>query len=401
MKIYLESYGCTLNKSETGLYANKLLSEGAVITQNPDEADLRLIGTCVVIQHTEDRMLRRIAELSTKGKVEVMGCLSSVSAGSIESENIKLIGKSDFRSFYKGSLDEIEIRDASIFDGIPINQGCTGSCNFCISRVARGSLISRPVEKIKGQAMIQLNHGIKEIRLSSLDSAAYGKDLGITLDRLIESVSSIHGDFRIRVGMMEPSNTAQILRGLLRAYSSNKVYKFLHLPVQSGDDRILDSMNRGYHVETFESIVKEYRTRFQDSTLSTDIITGYFGENDESFENTVKLIETTQPEIINITRFSPRPYTPDYNKKTPPTNNVKRWTSYISNMHHEMAGKKMQMQVGKFRKIFITEHGKNETSMGRDEAYRPIVIPGKHELYSFLECEIVAATDTYAIAKAA
>ena len=195
MKIYLESYGCTLNKSETGLYANKLLSEGAVITQNPDEADLRLIGTCVVIQHTEDRMLRRIAELSTKGKVEVMGCLSSVSAGSIESENIKLIGKSDFRSFYKGSLDEIEIRDASIFDGIPINQGCTGSCNFCISRVARGSLISRPVEKIKGQAMIQLNHGIKEIRLSSLDSAAYGKDLGITLDRLIESVSSIHGDF--------------------------------------------------------------------------------------------------------------------------------------------------------------------------------------------------------------
>ena len=75
MKIYLESYGCTLNKSETGLYANKLLSEGAVITQNPDEADLRLIGTCVVIQHTEDRMLRRIAELSTKGKVEVMGCL--------------------------------------------------------------------------------------------------------------------------------------------------------------------------------------------------------------------------------------------------------------------------------------------------------------------------------------
>jgi threonylcarbamoyladenosine tRNA methylthiotransferase CDKAL1 len=399
MKIYLESYGCTLNKSETGLYANKLLTEGAVITQNPDEADLRLIGTCVVIQHTEDRMLRRIAELSEKGKVQVMGCLSSVSAGSIESENIKLIGKSEFRSFYKGLLDDIEIRNASIFDGIPINQGCTGSCNFCISRVARGSLISRPIEKIKGQARIQLDHGIKEIRLSSLDSASYGKDLGTSLDHLIEAVSSIQGNFRIRVGMMEPGNTGQILPGLLRAYSSDKVYKFLHLPVQSGDDRILDAMNRGYHVNAFDSIVREYRTRFKDSTLSTDIITGYYGESEESFENTIKIIERTEPEIINITRFSPRPYTPDYNKKTPPTNDVKRWTSYISKLHHEIAGKKMEMQVGKFRKIFITEHGRNETSVGRDQAYRPVVVPGRHDLYSFVDCEIVDFTDTYAIAK--
>jgi threonylcarbamoyladenosine tRNA methylthiotransferase CDKAL1 len=399
MKIYLESYGCTLNKSETGLYANKLLSEGAVITQNPDEADLRLIGTCVVIEHTEERMLRRIAELSTKGKVQVMGCLSTVSAGSIESENIKLIGKSEFRSFYKGSLDDIEIRDASIFDGIPINQGCTGSCNFCISRVARGSLISRPIEKIKGQAKIQLDHGIREIRLSSLDSAAYGKDLGTSLDALIESVSSIEDDFRIRVGMMEPSNTASILRGLLRSYSSDKVYKFLHLPVQSGDDRILETMNRGYHADTFDSIVKAFRTSFKDSTLSTDIITGYYGESEESFENTVKLIEKTEPEIINITRYSPRPYTPDYDRKAPPTNDVKRWTSYLTNLHHELAGKRMQTRVGKLCKILITEHGKNETSVGRDQAYRPIVIPGRHDLYSFLDCEIVGFTDTYAIAK--
>ena len=399
MKIYLESYGCTLNKSETGLYANKLLSEGAVITKNPDEADLRIIGTCVVIQHTEDRMLRRIAELSAKGKIEVMGCLSSVSAGSIESENIKLIGKSEFRSFYKGALDDIEIREPSIFDGIPINQGCTGSCNFCISRIARGSLISRPIAKIKGQAMIQLSHGIREIRLSSLDSAAYGKDLGTSLDHLIESVSSIRDEFRIRVGMMEPGNTAGILQGLLSAYSSDKVYKFLHLPVQSGDDRILDSMNRGYHSDTFRSIVKQYRSTFPDSTLSTDIITGYFSESEESFENTVKLIEDTQPEIINITRFSPRPYTADYNKKTPPTNDVKRWTAYITNLHHEIAGKKMQRQVGKFKKIFISEHGKNETSVGRDVAYRPVVVPGRHDLYSFMNCEIVDFTDTYAIGK--
>ncbi|EQD66304.1 2-methylthioadenine synthetase, partial [mine drainage metagenome] len=207
------------------------------------------MGTCVVIQHTEDRMLRRISDLSAKGKVQVLGCLPSVSAGSIESENIKLLEKKDFRSFYRGSLDNIEIKDASIFDGIPINQGCTGSCNFCISRVARGSLLSRPIEKIAGQVLIQLNHGIREIRLSSLDSAAYGMDIGTSLDRLVAAVSFLPGEFMIRVGMMEPGNTSRILGQLMNAYSSSKVYKFLHVPVQSGDDRILDAMNRGYHVD--------------------------------------------------------------------------------------------------------------------------------------------------------
>ncbi len=401
MKIYVESYGCTLNKSEIGLYANKLLSEGAELTSSPDDADLRLIGTCVVIQHTEDRMLRRISDLSTKGKVQVLGCLPSVSAGSIESENIQLLERKDFRSYYKGSLDDVEIKEASVFDGIPINQGCTGSCNFCISRVARGSLLSRPIEKITGQVLIQLNHGIREIRLSSLDSAAYGVDIGTSLDRLVSAVSSLPGEFRIRVGMMEPGNTSRILGPLLNAYSSSKVYKFLHVPVQSGDDRILDAMNRGYHAEDFRSIAREYRSRYPDSTLSTDIITGYPCDDDESFERTVRMLVETQPEIINITRFSPRPYTPDYNLKTPPTNSVKRWTADITRLHHEIAEERMQKQVGTIRKIFITEHGKNGSSVGRDNAYRPVAIPGIHDLYTFVDCEIVDATYAYAIGKIA
>lgn len=401
MKIYLESYGCTLNKSEAGLYVNSLLSDGGEIVQDPAAADIRVIGTCVVIQHTEDRMLRRISNLKENGKVRVIGCLPSVAAGSLVDKDIEVLEKSEFKSFYSGKLDDIDIKEPSIFNGIPINQGCTGSCNFCISHISRGKLLSRPLEKIIGQIKIQLGKGVKEVRLSSLDSAAYGKDLSYRLDHLVDMVAKIEGDFRIRVGMMEPRNTSEILDPLMNAYQSGKVYKFLHLPVQSGDDRILDAMNREYHAEDFNNIVRKYRHRYPDSTLSTDIITGYYQDDEESFEKTVKLLMDTKPEIVNITRFSPRPYTADFNRKVPPSNLVKRWTSQITELHHSISAESMERQIGKIKNIMITEHGRNETSVGRDEAYRPVVIKDMKQLYSFHSCEVVEATNTYLIGKIA
>ncbi len=399
MKIYMESYGCTLNKSETGLYVNRLLSEGNEITQSPDNADLRIIGTCVVIQHTEEKMLRRISDLSSHGKVQVMGCLPPISAGTIASDRIIPMQKRESLEFYTGALDSIDIRDPSIFSGIPINQGCTGSCNFCISHIARGKLVSRPVEKIVGQVELQLARGIREVRLSSLDSAAYGKDLSYRLNHLVNSVTGIKDRFMLRIGMMEPRNTHEILQPLLASYSSEKVFKFLHLPVQSGDDRILSMMNREYTVETFMDIVSAYRESYGDSTLSTDIITGYYGDDEASYDATVRMIERTRPEIINITRFSPRPFTHDYDKKIPPSNKIKKWSRDLTELHHSITREAMEKHVGTFRRIMITEHGKNSTSVGRDSAYRPVIIDGLMPLYSELECEIVDSSDTYLIGK--
>ena len=184
-KIFVESYGCTLSKSETGLYVNKMLNEGGVLVDSPDEADISVIGTCVVIKHTEEKMLRRIGELSEKSKVKVMGCLPPVSAGSLKDEMIDIVDPTEFRKFYSGSLDDIEIKEPSIFEGIPINQGCTGSCNFCISHIARGKLVSRKPEKIVNQIRMQLERGIREVRITSLDTAAYGKDINTNLAQLV------------------------------------------------------------------------------------------------------------------------------------------------------------------------------------------------------------------------
>lgn len=399
MKIYFESYGCTLNKSEAGLYVNSLLKDGSTLVDNPADADLSVISTCVVIKHTENRMLSRIQELSSKSKVRVMGCLPPVSAGTLESDSIEVLHPREMRAFYYGALDDIEIREPSIFDGIPINQGCTGNCNFCISRVARGKLISRPVNKIVSQVRMQIERGIGEVRISSLDTAAYGKDTGVRLPNLIREICSIEGDFMLRVGMMEPRNTFEIVDDLLNSYSDPKVFRFLHLPVQSGDDRILESMNREYKLDEFLKITEKFRNSYPDGTLSTDIISGYPEDDEESFQNTLNMLERTKPEIVNITRFSPRQYTKDFIRKVPDSGKVKRWTAEYTEMHRNIIKERMENLIGRTESIFLTERVKDGTTMGRDQSYRAVVVPGEHPLYSRIDVELVDHGGTYLIGK--
>ncbi|MCL5889171.1 MAG: tRNA (N(6)-L-threonylcarbamoyladenosine(37)-C(2))-methylthiotransferase [Candidatus Thermoplasmatota archaeon] len=398
-KIYVESYGCTQEKSETGLYVNKIMDEDDKITQNPEEADLRVIGTCVVIKKTENKMLERIGYLSEMGQTTVIGCLPPISYGTLVEKNVNVISQADFRSLYKGELDNIEIKEPSILDGIPINQGCTGNCNFCISRVARGKLLSRTPDKICNQISMILQRGKKEIRISSLDTAAYGKDIGIRLPALINRATSIEDFFRLRVGMMEPKNTEEIVDGLLDSYKNEKVFKFLHLPVQDGDDRILELMNREYSVGSYYHINQKFRSAFRDGVFSTDIITGYPDSDDESFRKTCELLYKSRPDIVNITTFSPRQYTRDFNKKMPPSNLIKKWGGEYTRIHKEILSQNQGEFIGREMKIFITEKGKKGTVVGRDESYRPVVIKSELPLFSMEDVEIVEAGPTYLIGK--
>ncbi|MHB1440500.1 MAG: tRNA (N(6)-L-threonylcarbamoyladenosine(37)-C(2))-methylthiotransferase [Cuniculiplasma sp.] len=394
-KIYVESYGCTQEKSEAGLYVNKIMQEGDTLSRNPEDADLRVIGTCAVIKKTETKMLERISLLADMGKTEVIGCLPPISSGTLKEKNVEIISSREFRGFYEGGLDEIEIREPSILDGIPINQGCTGNCNFCISRISRGKLLSRPVEKICNQVSMILSRGQKEIRISSLDTAAYGKDINTGLPDLIHNIVSLRGNFKLRVGMMEPKNTEEILDDLMGAYGDEKVFKFLHLPVQDGDDRILELMNREYMVDSYYKINRVFRKTFRDSVFSTDIIVGYPGSDEESFQNTCELLYMSRPDIVNITTFSPRQYTRDFSKKMPPSNLIKRWSGEYTRIHREILRENYEPLIGKEKDIFITEVGKPGTMIGRDNAYRPVVVKGGIPLFSTINCRIVEIGPTY------
>jgi len=387
-----------LQKSESSLYLNKLLKDkNNQVVDTPEEADLSLIGTCVVIKHTEDKMVKRISSLSrASSNVKVLGCLATVNGNTIESDNVQVMKPREFRNFYEGDLDNIEIK-SDIYDGIPINQGCTGSCNFCISHIARGKLLSRGIDKIVNQVNMELDRNIKEIRISSLDTAAYGKDIGTDLSELINKISSIDRDFYLRVGMMEPRNTHDILDRLVDSYRHDNVFKFLHLPVQSAENDVLSAMNREYTIEESEAVWKRFHDTFPEMSIATDIILGYYNDTRAGFEKTMKFIEKYNPDIINVTRFSPRPYTKDYNKTPLNSNLLKEWSNDIIALHSDQMERKLDSFTGREETILITEKGKNETMVGRDINYRPVVLKGNYEKYSKVHCTIVSHGSNYLI----
>ncbi len=401
MKIYLESYGCTLQKSESAMYVNRLLSEGHELVDSPDSADLSVIGTCVVIKKTENKMVRRIEELSGRSRVRVIGCLTSTGGDQLSGGNIEVVDPAEFRQFYRGKLDGIDIRAPSIWEGIPINQGCTGSCNFCVSRVARGKLVSRRPGKVVDQVRMQLSRGMREVKITSLDTAAYGLDIDSDLNSLVKGILSIDGDFRLRIGMMEPKNTAKIHEGLLDIMHDTRVYRFLHLPVQSGDNRVLEAMNREYTVDTFREIAENFNSTFPVGMLSTDVVVGYHCDDEDSFEKTYRLMEDVRPAVMNITKFSQRPYTKDFNSRPPPSNHIKRWSTELTELHHRILKERLESMSGTVIKdAMVTEAGKKGTSVLRDINYNPIVVMERMPLYEKRTVEIVDSGSTFLVGKA-
>ena len=398
MNVYFEAYGCSQNIAETGMIAKSLGN----IVDDPAMADIILIGTCVVIEHTENRMVRRIKELKRYGKkIIVYGCLPSARA-EIMPDEVEMIRTWEFErtpeilGFGKNPMDEIYHFDSVAT--IPIANGCLGSCSYCITRIARGRIKSRSFQWIVKTAKKAVEMGMKEIRLSAQDTAAYGRDIGKTLPQLINEIASIEGKFRTRVGMMEPRETMQILDDLVESYSNEKVYKFLHLPVQSGDNEILKRMNRGYEVEDFIEIIKTFRRSFPKMTISTDIIVGFPGENENTFENTHQLIKDIKPDILNITRFSPRPKTPAYSWKRPSTNKVKEWSKRLGEVHMNLMKEKNRKFVGKKLKILVPQHGKRGKYLGRTDNYRPVIIE-EGKIGKFYIAEIIDSRPIYLIGK--
>lgn len=399
MKIYTESYGCTLNKAETINIAEAIKKNGYEQTLDPAEADVILIGTCIVIQHTENHMLKRIEELKKYNKkLVISGCLPALKKDMFT--NFITITPKDLNIHLKLLNMDLDLSTFSKTDepvAIPIAQGCLGKCTYCITKLARGYLKSYPEKEIlrKVEMAVSLNH--KEIRITAQDTAAYGKDVGTSLPELLKKTVQIDGEYRIRVGMMEPKETLTILDPLLEIYENKKIFKFMHLPVQSGDDAILNNMRREYSVSDFYKIVSKIKERFSHLTFSTDVIVGYPTETEESFENTVKLVQNISPDILNITRFSPRPMTVAYDLKPILQRKVKEWSRILTKIHLKISEENNQKLIGTVHKALVTECGKRYF-LARSEGYRPIILKDV-KINKFYNVEIIDAKNVYLIGK--
>jgi MiaB-like tRNA modifying enzyme len=388
-----------MNKAETTNINEAIKKNGYEQAVDPREADIILIGTCVVIQHTENHMLKRIEELKKYNKkLVISGCLPAVKKD-LSTDFITITPK-DLISKLKLLNMDLDLDIINNVDGpiaIPIAQGCLGKCTYCITKLARGYLKSYSEKEIlrKVEMTVSLNH--KEIRITAQNTAAYGKDIGSTLPELLKKIVEIDGEYRIRVGMMEPKETMTILNPLIEVYKNKKIFKFIHLPVQSGDDGILNNMQREYLVADFYKIVSKIKEQFEHITFSTDVIVGYPTETEESFENTVKLIKNTSPDILNITRFSPRPMTAAYDLKPILQRKVKEWSRILTNLHFKISEKNNQKLIGSVHNALVTELGKRYY-LARSEGYRPIILKDV-KINTFYNVEITDAKNVYLIGK--
>ena len=277
---------------------------------------------------------------------------------------------------------------------IPISEGCLGSCTYCAARFARGHLFSYPPESVVKTAEQFIAQGYKELQITSQDTGCYGMDTNDDLPSLLNRLVSLKGKFRIRVGMMNPNHVFNILDDLLSVYENEKIYKFLHIPVQSGNDDILHLMNRKYTTSQFVKICSAFRKKFQNLYLCTDIIVGFPTETEEQFRDTLELVKKIEPDKINVTRFSPRPNTkaaalpqfPDWIKK--------ERSRALYKLRMDISLKINKQYTGKSLEVLINQQGKvKNTMIGRAFNYKPVVCRG--ELGEFKTVMIKGAEPTY------
>ncbi|OGS48290.1 MAG: hypothetical protein A3K68_03610 [Euryarchaeota archaeon RBG_16_68_13] len=408
MQVYVEAHGCTQNYGEARLMQESLAARGHSIVPSADAADAHVLVTCTVVDATERRMVRRMRELAASGKpLVVAGCMAAAQRDRIRaavpraqllpprkwSQIVDLLGPG---TVCGDRATEIEGRAPGWHDAIvPIAQGCAGRCTYCITRVARGRVASYPLPRLVEEVRRHVERGAREIKLTGQDTAAYGRDGGESLVDLLRAVDGIPGDFRVRVGMADPLTVLPITDGLIEAYASEKIFKFLHLPVQSGDDEILQAMRREYTVGEFEDIVAAFRRAFPDLCLSTDVIVGFPGETEDQFRSTMKLIRRVRPDIVNVTRFSPRAGTPAVSMPGRILGRtVKDRSRRITALRFRIAREVHDRFVGQTVEVLVTEPGKPGTVLGRTREYRQVVLPEGPEFGTFLRARIRDARAT-------
>lgn len=422
-RVYVKSFGCPTSIAEGELMTGCLLKTGYEVVDGAVDADVLIYNTCAVKSPTENRMINILKRVPKDKRLIVAGCLPLINLERLKAEVDfdGVVGPAsgcDIVGVVKGvvrgekvvllkrgsmpSLDSRQVRVNRVVGIVPISYGCLGSCSYCCVRFARGSLRSYRVRELVERVKTDLNSGVREIWLTSQDTACYGRDLETDLAELLRAICEIEEDFLVRVGMMNPNQALEILDDLVEAYRDERVFKFLHLPVQSGDDEVLELMNRLYSVEDFKKIVCCFRREFPRITIATDIICGFPGESEEAFERTVELVGEVQPDIVNVSRFFPRPGTPAKEMTQLPPLVVKARSKRMASLTRRISLERNRSWLDWEGKVLVDEVGNRAKSwVGRNFAYKPVVLRVSEDLLGrFVDVKVVKAFPTYLEAEA-
>ena len=419
-KIFVEAYGCSASFADSEMISGLIVNGGHTLATDSSESDLNLIVTCSVKDTTANKMMHRIKSLKTKPLI-VAGCLPKAEKSNVEkfSENASLLGPNSLGK----TLDvinstllgrkQIALEDSDLSKvGLPkvrlnptvgiveIASGCMSECTFCQTKLSKGDLSSYRLGDIVRQVQTEIKEGCKEVWLTSTDNGCYGLDIGTDLPTLVNAVSEIQEDFMIRVGMMNPMYMPRIKQKLIESYDNDKVFKFLHLPVQSGSDKVLNDMKRGHTSETFREIVKRTKDRFENFTISTDIIVGFPSETEEDFQKTLTLLDETKPDVVNLSKYSARPGTDAAELKQIDAVEIKRRSKIIFEQINKISLESNKKWIGWKGKVLFDENTE-EGIKGRNYAYKPIAVQEKVSIGDSHVVEIIDATRKRLIGKIA
>jgi MiaB-like tRNA modifying enzyme len=284
----------------------------------------------------------------------------------------------------KAAAIESNILRESPFVGIVnIEEGCLDACAFCSTHLVKGRLRSYAPEGIVKQVKRLVADGCTEIQLTGQDCACYGFDIGTNLAALTQNIlEHVPGNYKMRIGMGNPRHVCGYADALLECFQDERIYKFIHIPVQSGSDNVLKAMNRRHTAEDFRKLAEEFNTKFPLATLSTDLIVGYPGETESDFFETLRLLEETRPTVCNITRFVARPGTAaarmeaDVGLRIPDSVKHER-SAILAEAFQKIARENNALWVGKTCDVVVEKAGHRVgTSIARNEAYRPVALVG-------------------------
>lgn len=419
-RLYVESYGCAMNFSDSEVVASILAEEGYSTTRNVEEADVILINTCSIRDNAEQRVRNRLRDFTKQKKdqpklvVGILGCMAERLKQSLleEEKLVDLVAGPDAYRELPGMIEEvnggqkavnvllsreetygdispIRLDEGGISAFVSITRGCDNMCSFCVVPFTRGRERSRDPKTIVQECTDIFNKGYREVTLLGQNVDSYRWNMtskGVIKDeeqattnfaQLMEMVAQIHPDLRIRFSTSHPKDMTDEVLEVMAKYEN--ICPYIHLPVQSGHTDVLQRMNRGYSREWYLERIAAIRRIMPDCAISTDIISGFCGETEEEHQATISLMKEVQFDFAYMYKYSERPKTlaeRKFEDDVPEEVKGRRLEEIIA-AQRALSLDSQQRQVGAVRKILVEGPSKRseEHFCGRDGRNTVVIFP--------------------------
>lgn len=377
-KIYVESLGCAKNQVDSEVLLSYAGEEGYVRVENPEEADVVVVNTCGFIESAKTESINAFFSLKERcpnAKMVMAGCLAQRYGHEMELEEADAIFGNHDLSLFPSVLKDIENdrREVTIPDYpdpdrerddreellsfprsayLKISEGCNHCCSYCAIPIIRGSLRSRPFEKVVAEAERLIREGIYEINVIAQDLGAYGLDLygRSRFTELMETLAHIEGDFVLRMLYIHPDTFPMDLIDLVAR--EEKILPYFDIPVQHADERILKAMRRSGSGDKYASLFAAIREKNSDAVIRTTLMLGFPGEDRAAFETLIAFIRKAQPDWMGSFTYSREEDTPAYSMRNKKEHDkahkeALKWQKELEEVQSEITAKRLQRFVGK------------------------------------------------------